>query len=281
MGAADAIPGVSGGTIALVLGIYERLLASIGHAARGVIALLRIDREGARYHVGAVDWKLVVPLAGGIGAAIVVASAFVPQLLDLYPTQSRGLFLGLVVASVSIPWHRVRVKAAPHVMVAVAAGILAFVLTGIPPGTVTDPSSLQVFGAAAIAICAMILPGVSGSYLLLVLGLYETTLDAVHDRNLTYVAVFASGAAVGLGLFSMVLNALLRRHHDLTMAALVGLMVGSLRALWPWQNADRGLELPNAVGDTVVVAALVIFGFAMVRLLELVSQRRTEPPYPR
>ncbi len=272
MGTADSVPGVSGGTVALVLGIYERLLAAIGNAARAVVALVRADLPQVRTRLRDVEWRLILPLGLGIGVALVVASAVIPDLLERFPSQARALFLGMVAASVIIPWRRIGRPSTVDVAVAAVAGLVAFVATGIPPGEIADPSMIQIFGAAAIAICAMILPGVSGSYLLVVLGMYATTLEAVHWRDLTYIAVFGLGAAVGLGAFSMVLNRLLRTHHDRTMAALVGLMAGSLRALWPWQGSDRSFESPPDGRSAAIVIALVVAGFAAIRLLERSSR---------
>ena len=123
----------------------------------------------------------------------------------------------------------------------------------------------------------MILPGVSGAFLLLVLGMYEPTLDAVHNRDLAYVAIFALGAVVGLGSFSLLLGASLRRFHDETMAVLVGLMIGSLRALWPWQTADRGLLAPQGAGGAVAMAAVALLGFAVVFSLERWGSRLPIP----
>jgi putative membrane protein len=123
----------------------------------------------------------------------------------------------------------------------------------------------------------MILPGVSGAFLLLVFGIYETTLGAVSDRDLAYIAVFMAGAALGLGLFARVLEWLLEHRHDVTMAALVGLMIGSVRALWPWQDDDRGLLAPPADGSVAVVLALALAGFAVVTVLVRIAERRGEP----
>lgn len=133
----------------------------------------------------------------------------------------------------------------------------------------------MVFAAAAVAICAMILPGVSGSFLLLVFGMYEPTLDAVRNLDLRYIAVFVVGAIVGLGSFATLLRRLLEQHHDRTMAALVGLMLGSLRALWPWQSDDRALLGP---GDNVIgVLALVAIGFVIVTVIQRSGSRSRHP----
>ncbi len=167
-----------------------------------------------------------------------------------------------------------------HYAVAAGAALLAFLLVGLPPREVLDPPLSAVFFAAAIAICAMILPGVSGSFLLYVMGLYGATLSALNGRDIAYIAVFTAGAVIGLGSFSRVIDHLLRHRHDVTMAALVGLMGGSLRALWPWQADDRSLLAPPGDGRIFTALALAGLGFILVTLLVYfgnVAERRSEP----
>jgi putative membrane protein len=265
MGAADVVPGVSGGTVALIVGIYERLVASVRAAASGRL------RD--------IEWGLVLPLAGGILVALVVGANVIPPLIERYPVQTRALFFGLIAASVAIPWRRVDDPGGRAWLLAAIGAVAAFVLVGLPERAVEDPSLLRVFASAAVAIIAMILPGVSGAFLLLVLGLYEVTLRAVSSLDLAYIGVFAIGAVVGLGLFSRVLGWLLDHRHDATMAVLVGLMVGSLRALWPWQGDDRGLQPPEAGLGLLVTVALAIVGFALVRaLVRFGEQPRAREP---
>lgn len=271
MGTADAVPGVSGGTMALIVGIYGRLLASIGHGFRAILSVVRLDWPRMRVHLRGVEWGLVVPLGLGIATAIVVAAGFVPDLLEERPVESRAVFLGLVAASLTVPWRQIRVTTRRSIGIAVLAAVPAFVLSGLPPGTVTDPSPPVIFLGAAFAVCAMILPGVSGSFLLLVVGLYEPTLRAVDDRDIAYVAIFVTGMVIGLGTFSLVLGRLLARHHDVTMAALVGLMAGSLRALWPWQDEERGLLAPV---DPIVPILLTLLGAAIVVGIQVFAWRR-------
>jgi putative membrane protein len=280
MGLADSIPGVSGGTIAFVVGIYDKLLDSIGQGFRAILSTVRFDLAAAREHFGLVHWKLVIPLFAGIGTALIIAAGIVPDLLERYPSQARALFLGMVAASIAVPWSRMSQRTRAHFGVAVVSAIAAFVLSGLPPGTVADPSTTQVFLAAMIAICAMILPGVSGAFLLLVMGMYEPTLEALHDRNLLYVATFAGGAVIGLGSFSIVLGAALRRYHDTTMAILIGLMVGSLRALWPWQTDDRGLLGPESSSSMATALGLAAAGFGIVWAIERFGSKKavTTPP---
>lgn len=261
--------------MALIVGIYGRLLASIGHGFRAILSLLRFDLRATNRHLRGVEWGLVLPLAVGIGSAIAFAATFVPDLLEERPSESRALFLGLVVASLAVPWGEIREPGRRWLWVAIAAAVPAFFLSGLPPGTLADPALPIVFAGAAIAICAMILPGVSGAFLLLVLGLYEPTLRAVDELNLVYLAVFAVGMVVGLGSFSLVLSRLLARRHDPTMAALVGLMAGSLRALWPWQDESRALLAPT---DPIVPVLLVLAGVAVVGSIQVFVRRRAPIP---
>jgi len=264
---------VSGGTVALVLGIWRRLLASISSAAGIALALATRRPDRARAAWAAIEWRLVLPLMAGIGAAIVIGSQLIPPLRQAYPVEMRALFLGLVAGSVPVPWRRIEHVGGREVAVAALAGIVAFVLVGLPPREVVAPALWVVFPAAAVAICAMILPGVSGAFLLESLGLYTPSLQAIRERDLVYVAVFAAGAAVGLGLFARVLTWLLERHRDVTMAALVGLMVGALRALWPWLAEDRGMLLPAQASDAVVPIGLALIGIAAVTALIAAGSR--------
>lgn len=261
MGAADVIPGVSGGTMALIVGIYVRLIASI--------------RAAASLRLREVEWGLVLPLLGGIAVALAVGTVIIPPLLETYPAESRGLFFGLVAASLPIPWRRIDRPGAGEVAVVAIAAAVAFVLVGVPPREVADPTAVQGAAAAAVAICAMILPGVSGAFLLEAMGMYEPTLQAARNLDVGYVGAFILGAAAGLGAFSRLLGWLLERSHRVTMAALVGLMAGALRALWPWVAHDRGLEPPPAdVGEVLAVCALALVGFAAVSALVTVASRR-------
>lgn len=268
MGGADVIPGVSGGTVALVLGVYARLIASLRTLASAPVALARGDRAGAGSHWRAVEWGLVIPLGIGIVAAVVVGTLLIPPLIERFPAHTAALFLGLVAASIPLPWRRVGRIRRVHLLAAVASAALAFALVGLSPADAVDPPLAQVFASAAVAICAMILPGVSGAYLLEVLGIYQPTLEAAGNLDLAYIATFGLGAVVGLGVFAKVLARLLERHHDLTMAVLVGLMAGALRALWPWLDEQRSFLAPPAdAGHVLTVAAFALVGLVTVSAL--------------
>jgi putative membrane protein len=264
MGGADVIPGVSGGTMALIVGVYEQLVAGISSAISFGLALLRFDVDGMRTHWAAVPWRLVVPLGVGIGLAVLLGARFIPGLMEAYPEQMRGLFLGLVGASLVIPALRIRRLTGVHVGIGVGGALAAFYLTGLPVLETADPGLLRVFVSAAVAICAMILPGVSGAFLLKVLGVYTPTLGAVNGGDWGYVLTFVLGAAVGLASFAKLLDWLLIYRHDATMAALVGLITGALRALWPYVGPDRTLYLPGADDPVGSVVGLTVLGFVVV-----------------
>lgn len=277
MGCAEVVPGVSGGTIALVVGVYDRLLLTIRASFAAALAAIRLDLPAARLHLGEVDWGLIIPLLAGMAVALLAGAAIIPPLLDRYPHESSALFFGLILASVIVPWRMWKRRRLPHVVIAVAAATSAFLLTGLPEREVAEPSYILVFAAAAFAICALTLPGVSGSYLLLALGLYAPTLNAVNERDMMYLAVFAAGALVGLGLFARVLVRLLRDHRDVTVAALLGLMVGSLRALWPWSAADGALLAPPGEASAVLPALLMaLCGIAVVLALVWAERGRVD-----
>jgi putative membrane protein len=274
MGTADVVPGVSGGTMALIVGIYERLVAAVSHFFRIAVHIARPARM--MRDLREVDWRLLLPLGAGIVTALLIGARFIPYYLDTYPEQSRGFFFGLILASIAIPWLRLEKRTPALLLIILVAGITAFVLVGLPPRQIPDPGYLRIMLSASVAICAMILPGVSGAFLLLVLGIYEPTLRALDGRDLLYVGTFIGGALLGLGLFSRLLTFLLARYHDVTMAALVGLMAGSLRALWPWLGEDRELLTP-APGDPFGgVILLLAIGFVLIAGITWWGHRRVE-----
>ncbi len=288
MGSADIIPGVSGGTMALIIGIYKNLIDAIGEAVTAVLLLVRGRWREAWAAVLALEWSLLLPLAAGIFLAIGIGSLFIPELLDRYPVQCRALFFGLVAGSLVIPWQERRTHRGWHYAIAALGATVAFLLVGLPRSPdLADPSALRIGLTAAVAINAMILPGVSGAFLLEVLGLYRTTLEALRDLDIGYVAVFALGAGLGLGAVAKLLSWLLDKHHDLTMAVLVGLLAGSLRALWPWvgfvehTSSDGAIEavpdpsqLLTPGPEWPVTLVLALGGFAFVTALSWLGRRR-------
>ncbi|WP_225755085.1 DUF368 domain-containing protein [Actinotalea sp. Marseille-Q4924] len=277
IGAAEIVPGVSGGTIALIVGVYETLIRSAGHLVRAavglvLVALRRRDRATVRHHAREVRWDAVLPIGIGMLAAVVVGAALLEPVLEEYPVQARALFAGLIVASLVVPARMVGGRwTIREVGVGLLAAAAAFFLTSIPPAADQQPTALVVFGAAAVAVCALVLPGISGSFLLLTLGLYEPTLGAVNDRDLGYLGVFVLGAIFGLSVFVAGLQWLLEHRHRITLVVMTGLMAGSLRALWPWQDDDRSLQAPGESLGAVV--GLFVLGLVIVLGLVLVEDR--------
>lgn len=244
MGGADIIPGVSGGTMALIVGVYERLVHAISTLVSFGLALARLDREEATRHWQSVEWTLLLPLGAGIGMAIAAGARLLPPLMKAHPHVMDGLFLGLVAASLLIPALRMERMRPGYALLMLGCAIVAFGLTGLPMLAASSPGLLRIFGSAAVAICAMILPGISGAFLLKAMGIYEPTLVAINALDLAYIATFGLGAAAGLGGFAKLLDWLLAQYHDATMAALIGLIAGALRALWPYTTPERALRLP-------------------------------------
>lgn len=272
MGTADLVPGVSGGTIALVLGIYRRLVLAIRTGAGALGRLVRLDPAGFVVRLKEVDWRFLIPLLVGIAAAVVSLSHLIEHLLETQPVPMAGLFFGLVIGSLVVAWRLIGQRDPVRLAVVAAVAVVTFWLLGMSAGTVTDPAMWAFFGAGAVAICAMILPGISGSFLLLMMGMYAPVLGAVNDRRLLVVAVFLTGAVLGLASFSTLLHMLLDRYHDTVMASLVGLMAGSLRVLWPWPDGTGGTDLGAPDGDLLVPLLLAAAGAALV----LIVTRREE-----
>jgi putative membrane protein len=273
MGTADLVPGVSGGTVALVLGIYERLIASIRAGSRGLGSLLRLDLAGLRRWFGQVEWLLVLPLGAGILLAVLLLARLIQTLLHDEPALMAAVFMGLVAGSVLIAWRLLRAPRGSHLLIMAAVGVATFVFLGLQGSTsedgvqqTSDPALWAYFVAGAIAICAMILPGVSGSFLLVVMGMYGPVLAAVTEPDVVVLVTFMAGCVVGLALFSQVLHRALQRHHDVVLAALIGLMAGSIRVLWPWPDGVASTVLGAPEDDALValVAAAIAFVFVIV-----------------
>ena len=279
MGAADIVPGVSGGTVALVLGIYHRLITNVRTGARALTLLVKGDPKGFVAHLKAVEWLFLIPLGAGIGAAVVALSHPIEAALEDHPVEMAAAFFGLVVGSIYVATTLVDSWDLQRLATGAGVAVVAFFVLGLRSGTVDDPSPWVFFVSGAIAICAMILPGVSGSFLLLMLGMYDNVLNAVTDRDLVSLGVFLAGAVLGLALFSQALHWGLVNHERTVLAALIGLMVGSLRVLWPWPDGTdtNAMELPS--GDVGLPIALAVGGCVAVIVITKVAERfegRTE-----
>lgn len=238
IGTAEVIPGVSGGTFAVIVGIYERIIGSAAGAVEAFVLLLRGKLQEAKVAARQIDWLLVLPVLVGMFAAIFAAAAAIEPLFESQPDNMRGLFAGLILVSLLVPYRMVGAswRAADYLLGLIAAAI-SFLLVSLPRQEVTDPAPALVFLAAAVAVCALVLPGVSGSFLLLAIGFYAPTIDAVNNLDFGYLSVFVLGALVGLALFSTALRWLLVNQRRITLVVMTGLMLGSLRSLWPWQDS--------------------------------------------
>ena len=264
MGAADVVPGFSGGTVALVAGIYDRLIASVSAGAGLLGEVLRGRWRAVGPAWRAVDAPFVLTLLAGIAAALLTLAGPVERLLDERPVLMSAVFLGLVLGAAAIAPRRLRAPSGRHARLVLGAAVVAAVVLGLRPVADGTPPLTFLALAGAVAVCAMILPGVSGSFLLLLLGAYEPVIAAVAARDVVTIAVVGAGMVTGLAVFARVLDRLLRRHHDTVLALLIGLMVGSARVLWPWPVGsgvgDAALGAPGEGAGTAVLAAVLALG---------------------
>jgi len=272
IGAAEIVPGVSGGTVALVVGIFEDLISAAGHVVTAARLAVSGDRRTAGRVIRMAKWRTVIPALIGMVVAVVLGAKILEPLIADHPVEARAIFAGLILASLAVPYRMVGRWRAREIVAGVLAAVATLFLTGIPPANNPNPNLLFVAVIAAFAICALVLPGVSGSFIMLSFGIYEATLGALNDRNFTYIGVFLLGATIGLALFVKGLEYLLENHHRITLAVMTGLMAGSLRALWPWQDSDRNLLSPEQ--NWPQVTGLVFLGVAIVTALIWVAAKR-------
>lgn len=280
MGAADVVPGVSGGTMALITGIYEELIQSIrSFDAQALRFFLKRDFKGL---LGHVRWAFLAALLLGILGAIASLSKGIAWLLSNEPIYLWSFFFGLVLASVYTVGCRIPQWDVSKIVLSIVAAIGAYALVGLVP-VETPQTPIYVFLSAICAICAMILPGISGSFILVLLGQYHHILHAVNERDILTIVIFGCGAVIGLMSFARVLEWVFKKYHDLTLALLTGLMLGSLRKIWPWKETLSTIEgrhgklipieqinvIPETLSGEVIGAFLLaLFGFALVIILE-------------
>ena len=273
IGTAEVIPGVSGGTIALIVGIYERIIGSAANAVEAFLFLLRGKLQEAKVAARQIEWLLVLPVLVGMFAAIFAAAAIIEPLLESQPENMRGIFAGLILVSLLVPYRMVGGSwQVTDYLVGLTAAAISFLLVSLPKQEVTDPALALVFLAAAVAVCALVLPGVSGSFLLLAIGFYAPTIAAVNDFDVGYLSVFVLGAIVGLAMFSTALRWLLVNQRRITLVVMTGLMLGSLRALWPWQDNLGQPVSPESLTPVVFFAVGALF----VALLLWVQSRASK-----
>lgn len=233
MGAADVVPGVSGGTIAFISGIYEELIDTISRVNLKTIGIL--FKQGIKPFWKAMNGNFLLAVLSGIAISILSLSKLISYLLEHEAIGTWSFFFGLIIASIPLVAKKVKNWSGSRYFAFAAGAIIAWLLTDLPP--VTEPgANWYLFISGMIAICAMILPGISGSFILILLGSYFTILAALNDRDLVKILTFIAGAITGLLVFSKFLKFMFSRFHDITVATLAGFLLGSLNKIWPWKN---------------------------------------------
>jgi putative membrane protein len=294
MGSADVVPGVSGGTMAFILGIYEELIESIRMAGRP-----EFFRALGSFQISTalrlVNFPFLATLLAGILIAVITLAPGIEWTLENQPVLIWSFFFGLVLASAITVGRKIKHWRATTWSALIAGTVGAFLLVGLVP--VETPNTWWfLFLSGALAICAMILPGISGSFILVLLGKYQYVLSAVNDRDFVTLFWVALGAVIGLVTFAQLLSWLFKRYHDVTVALLIGFMLGSLRKVWPWKEVvasipdSEGHSIPTVIHNTVPpltvngalnmeivwAVALAILGLVLVVALERLANRKDE-----
>lgn len=289
MGAADVVPGVSGGTIALIAGIYERLinaLSSVGpnlwqvfRQEGGIKGLIAVWRQ--------VDATFLLFLLMGIATSLATLAGVIKHLLDNQPLMIWSFFFGLVIATVFLLLSEIKRWNIGRALLFLLGVASAVIISSLPLMN-TTPSLPYLFVAGAIAICAMILPGISGSFILLLMGAYDTVLEAVHTLNFTIILTLVAGMATGLLLFTRMLKWLLSRYYQATLAILIGFIAGSLVKVWPWKTNALGTlngeDIHNVMpwhyptgAQWFTTLSLMLLGAVIVTALSLWGRRSLQP----
>jgi len=286
MGAADVVPGVSGGTIAFISGIYEELLNSI--ASVNLEALKTLKTDGIKAFWSKINGNFLASLLLGIGISVVSLAKIISWLLENKPILVWSFFFGLVLASILYVGKQITKWNIVTVVVLILGAILAYWITTLNPLISENTSPLFLFLAGALAICAMILPGISGAFILVLLGAYKPVLDAIHNRDFKLIAIIGAGAVVGLLTFSRVLKWMFNHHKNITLAALTGFILGSLNKIWPWKETltwrtnSHGIQVPlnersispfSIDGDPQLLYAIILafIGFLTIIILEKIA----------
>lgn len=277
MGAADVVPGVSGGTIAFIVGIYDELINSIKSINAHSLKLLFTGKIVSFWK--AINGSFLFSILLGIGISVFSLAKLITWLLEAHPIMVWAFFFGLVLASTWFVSKDIKEWNVKTIASFIVGAAVAYYITVATPAE-TPTNLLFIFLCGAIAICAMILPGISGSFILVLLGKYFYIMDAVKELKIGILLVFAAGALIGITSFSRVLSFALARFRNSTLALLTGFMLGSLNKVWPWKEKimmDGGFELeknimPNAFLAEAIVLAII--GFFLVYFLEKLSQKK-------
>ena len=287
MGAADVVPGVSGGTIAFISGIYEELITSINNINFNLFKTLK--KEGFKVFWNQLNGNFLISLFTGIFISLFSLAKFLSWLLKNEPILLWSFFFGLVLASVFLVGKEIKKWNFNTVIFLIIGAAIAYFITTLPPNENVDTLPF-LFLSGALAVCAMILPGISGAFILVLLGSYKTILDAVHERKLTMVFTVATGAIFGLLSFARLLKWMFKNYRNTTLALLTGFIVGSLNKIWPWKKVlatkvfgdktiviDEQSILPSAFdGDPKLILALglAITGFSLIFILERIASKK-------
>ena len=284
MGSADLVPGVSGGTIAFITGIYDELISTI--AGLGIDTLKDLFKGGLKLVWTKYNLSFLAVLGLGLISAVIALSGSIHWLQIEYPTELRAFFFGLVIASAPILSREVKPNTVRKYLMILLGVLIAVTITSLPPA-VQSNSPLFLTISGAIAICAMLLPGISGSFILLILGAYTPVITALSNFDILRIGAFAVGALIGLLAFSRVLSRILKNHHSTTIALLTGFLLGSLHVIWPWKKQIKmlythsdgreewllGNILPNSTpNEFILIIASVVIGAILVTALDRFSR---------
>lgn len=290
MGAADVVPGVSGGTIAFISGIYEELLSTISGINLSVLQTLKTKGLKAAWFQANANFLIALFL--GVFISVVSLAKIISFLLSTKPILVWSFFFGLVLASILYIGKQIDKWRIQEILTLSLACSIAYYITIAEPLVSGEVSLLFLFLSGALAICAMILPGISGAFILVLLGAYETILNAVHARDFQVIAVVGAGTIVGLLSFSRILKWLFANYKSVTLAGLTGFVLGSLNKIWPWKETltsrinSKGLEVPvlqksvlpfNYSGESELVIAVVlgVIGFVLILGLEKLASHKS------
>ena len=289
MGAADVVPGVSGGTIAFISGIYEELLNSISSFNFSLINVFK--NEGFKSVWIKVNGNFLVSLFVGILISVLSLAKLIESMLENHPIVIWSFFFGLVLASIIYIGKQITKWTKGSVLCLILGAILAFYITTLNPMVSANSSPWFLFLAGMIAICAMILPGISGSFILVLLGAYKPVLNALNTKDFVSIIIFLVGAVLGLLSFSRILKWLFSTYKNYTLATLTGFIIGSLNKIWPWKETiswrinSKGIEVPfntasvspfSFEGDNQLLISifLMLIGFGLIILLEKLAIKK-------
>ncbi len=289
MGAADVVPGVSGGTIAFISGIYEELLNSISSFNLSLFSVLK--NEGFKKVWKMVNGSFLLALFIGICISVLSLAKLIENLLENHPILIWSFFFGLVLASIIYIAKQIKIWNIKSYLYLIFGLIFAYYITTLNPVISQNSSPWFLFLAGMIAICAMILPGISGSFILVLLGAYKPILNAINTKDFFSVIIFMAGATLGLLTFSRVLKWLFSKYKNYTLSVLIGFIAGSLNKIWPWKETiswrtnSKGIEVPfnttsvspfSFDGDSKLLMAglLAIIGFSLILLLEKLAVKK-------